>query len=367
MVFMKIDSHAINLSSSRVYEEKNQETEELREWGKRKGPRTLQENLTATDRQPRNLDRVSLSEQARSAVSASAEQNTASVSTPADQTGTADEEQGLDSRLLILKRMIEAFTGHEIKIARIDSQAQGSSDLPENNAKAESSPSDQPREQEWGMSYTHYESHYESEQTRFSAQGIVRTADGKDIAFSMDLAMSREYFSEDRLEIKAGAPLIDPLVINYAGTSAELSDMSFEFDLTMDGRNETMRQLAPGSGFLVFDRNRDGKVNDGSELFGPKTGDGFDELAAYDEDNNNWIDENDSIYKDLSLWRKENGADSLIGLKAANVGAIYLGNADTSFDLKNETNDLMAQVRKTGVYLKENGGAGTIQQIDFSA
>ena len=364
---MKIDSYAMNLSSSRVYEEKNQETEELREWGKRKGPRAMQENLVDTDRQPLSVDRVSLSVQARAAASVSATQNTASVSSPVDQTGTEDEELGMDSRLLTLKRMIEAFTGREIKISKIDNPAHGSSDLPQNNPNTESDPAAQPQEQEWGMSYTHYESHYESEQTRFSAQGIVRTADGKDIAFSMDLAMSREYFSEERLEIKAGAPLIDPLVINYAGTAAELSDMTFEFDLTMDGRNETMRQLAPGSGFLVFDRNKDGKVNDGSELFGPKTGDGFDELAAYDEDNNNWIDENDSIYKDLSLWRKENDADSLTGLKAANVGAIYLGNADTSFDLKNETNDLMAQVQKTGVYLKENGGAGTIQQIDFSA
>jgi hypothetical protein len=31
-------------------------------------------------------------------------------------------------------------------------------------------------------------------------------------------------------------------------------------------------------------------------LFGPQTGNGFAELAEYDEDKNNWIDENDSIY-----------------------------------------------------------------------
>ncbi len=40
---MKIDSSNINLYSSRMYEEKQQETEELREWGARKDPRVTQE------------------------------------------------------------------------------------------------------------------------------------------------------------------------------------------------------------------------------------------------------------------------------------------------------------------------------------
>jgi hypothetical protein len=46
---------------------------------------------------------------------------------------------------------------------------------------------------------------------------------------------------------------------------------------------------------------KDGRVNDGRELFGPITGDGFAELAAYDDDGNNWIDENDGIYDNLSI------------------------------------------------------------------
>jgi hypothetical protein len=367
MVYMKIDSYNINLSSSRVYEEKQQETEELREWGKRKDQRVKQELDPNPGERMRTADRVSLSAEAKAGIRLSMKQSAISVSSQsAEQAALDEDEQGFDSRLMTLKRMIESITGREIKLARIDRSApEASAPTPE---QASSEQTEQtPQEQEWGMSYTHYESHYESEQTSFSAQGLVKTADGKEISFSMDLSMSREYFSEERLEIKAGAALIDPLVINYAGTAAELEDMSFEFDLTMDGKAETIRQLAPGSGFLVFDKNKDGKVNDGSELFGPQTGDGFEELAAYDEDSNNWIDENDSIYTKLSLWNRENDADVLTSLKKANVGAIYLGNADTSFDLKNQSNELMAQVQKTGVYLKETGGVGTVQQIDFSA
>lgn len=224
-----------------------------------------------------------------------------------------------------------------------------------------------PPEQEWGMSYRKYESHYEYEHVSFSAGGIVQTADGREISFSVDLEMSREYFSEETLEITAGAPLIDPLVINYEGRASELSDMTFEFDLNVDGKSDEIHNLSPGHGFLVFDRNEDGIVNDGSELFGPTTGDGFRELSRYDDDGNNWIDENDTIFEKLSVWRRDAAIDYLDSLKDAGVGAIYLGNADTRFDLKSSANDLYGQIQKTGVYLKESGGVGTIQQVDLSA
>jgi hypothetical protein len=39
----------------------------------------------------------------------------------------------------------------------------------------------------------------------------------------------------------------------------------------------------------------------------------------------------------------------------------------TPFDLKNNNNELLGQVVKTGLYLQQNGTAGTIQQIDLTA
>ena len=84
--------------------------------------------------------------------------------------------------------------------------------------------------------------------------------------------------------------------------------------------------------FLLLDRNEDGKINDGSELFGTKSGDGFRDLSEYDEDRNGWIDENDSVFSKLKVWTKDSeGNDKLLNLKQADVGAIYLGNIDTEF------------------------------------
>ncbi len=53
-------------------------------------------------------------------------------------------------------------------------------------------------------------------------------------------------------------------------------------------------------------------------------------------------------------------------LREADVGAIYLGNAEAEFALKNQANHLLAQNRKAGIYLKESGGAGIVQQIDLA-
>lgn len=80
-----------------------------------------------------------------------------------------------------------------------------------------------------------------------------------------------------------------------------------------------------------------------------------------------WIDENDSIYSQLKIWTKdENGKDHLIDLKDADVGAIYLGNADTQFSLKNDKNKLKGEIKKTGIYLKESTGAvGTLNHVDL--
>ena len=125
--------------------------------------------------------------------------------------------------------------------------------------------------------------------------------------------------------------------------------------------------LSKGAGFLAFDKNEDGKINNGTELFGAKTGNGFTELAEYDEDGNGWIDENDEIYSKLSVWIKDDtGNDKLIGLKQANVGAIYLANLSTDFSMKSERdNSHNAQLRRTGMYLTEDGMSNTIQQLDM--
>lgn len=207
----------------------------------------------------------------------------------------------------------------------------------------------------------------ESESTSFATKGIVQTADGRNIDFNMEVSMSRAFMQETNLlEVKEYIKT-DPLIINLDSDIASVSDKKFFFDLNADGKEEKISFAGKGSGFLAIDKNGDGKINDGSELFGTSSGDGFRDLAVYDEDGNGWIDENDSIFTKLKVWTKdENGNDFLIDLKKADVGAIYLRNADTQFSLKDDENNLHAEIKKTGIYLRESTGAvGTLNHLDL--
>ncbi len=221
----------------------------------------------------------------------------------------------------------------------------------------------------WEYTQTQSYTYTESEQTRVQANGIVKTADNREIDFSMDMEMSRSFISETYFsKTQTGYALVDPLVVSTDVDTPMLFGGQFSFDLDLDPDNglEEMSMPAPGFGFLSLDLNKDGKINDGSELFGPTTGDGFKELSAYDLDHNNWIDENDAIFDELTLWEQDhdNGM-TLTRIKDAGIGAIYLASVASPFDLKNQENDLLARVGKTSIALSETGEVLPVQEVDW--
>ncbi len=213
------------------------------------------------------------------------------------------------------------------------------------------------------------ESYYEEyEDTTFSTMGTVKTSDGREINFQVNVGMSRsfqEYFRED-LEVASFA-FCDPLVINLDVDSAQLSDQTFYFDIDADGVEDEVSNLGSGSGYLALDKNGDGEINDGSELFGTASGNGFADLARYDEDGNGWIDENDAVWDKLQIWcRDENGRSVLYRLADKGVGAICLQNVSTDFTMKGGMGQTTGAVRASGIFLYENGNVGTVQHVDLA-
>ncbi len=208
----------------------------------------------------------------------------------------------------------------------------------------------------------------ESETTSFSAVGKATTEDGRVIEFGIDICMSRSFMEYTEVSTPViTSSLVDPLMINVGADVAQISDQKFTFDLNADGIEDKISMAEKGSGFLAYDINGDGKINDGNELFGTKSGDGFADLAKYDSDGNGWIDENDEIYSKLRVWYKdENGKDVLVNLKEADVGAIGLKNLATEFTLDDEKRQIDGKIRSTGVFLKESGGVGTVQHVDLA-
>lgn len=202
---------------------------------------------------------------------------------------------------------------------------------------------------------------------QMSSQGKVTTEDGREIDFLLELNYQSEMQITQTSQFNGNRNLIDPLVINLTGGPAQLSDSYFEFDLNGDGNKETLHQTATGTGFLVFDKNGNGIIDDGSEMFGPETGYGFAELSTYDEDGNGWIDENDSIFAQLSFMDfNQDGEQQLQDLATVGLGAIALQTAEMDFDLYDSQGNFQANVARSSVALMENGSAVSIQEIYYA-
>jgi hypothetical protein len=229
--------------------------------------------------------------------------------------------------MMIIAAMYEQVTGRELQIsdpASLQAVASGQVQTLDIGTPA-TAQSVVVRSNEQAIVYHRQERYQEHERMQFQAQGIIRTEDGREIAFSVNMGMSRKFAQESNISVQMENQKVDPLVINFDGMGASLSQTRFSFDLDSDGTPEQIASLRPGSGYLALDRNGDGIINDGSELFGPSSGRGFEELAQYDEDGNFFIDEGDSIYHQLRIWMtNEDGSSQLVGLGDMDVGAIFL-------------------------------------------
>lgn len=202
----------------------------------------------------------------------------------------------------------------------------------------------------------------ETESCSFSASGNICLADGSTRSFDVGYTMER---SEESTRVSAGN-LRDPLVLDFGAPVGKLGAHSADFDLDADGTAETMRMPTADAAFLFHDLNRNGKADDGRELFGPQSGNGFGELAKLDGDSNGWIDAGDTAYADLMLWSMgDDGASSYRSLADAGIGALSTRYADTPFTIK-ENGEVVGQVRGSSVWLGEESGAGIVRQIDLA-
>lgn len=350
---MKIASSALQFSSRHAYAEQTQVRESLLVWrGQR--PETHTPSLSAAARHRLANDFAS----------------TAPAVPAGEPPAVAESAEAVegDPFIQLIKTMVEMLTGVRIRVFTADDLGPPPDPVPQ-LADPGATPARAPdRPAGFGLEYDYQATRTEIEATEFSAEGVIRTEDGQEVRFRLDLSMFREYREETRTSLRLGdAVRRDPLVLNFAGTAAQLDDQRFRFDLDGDGRSEEIPLLAGGSGYLALDRNANGRIDDGLELLGPATDDGFSELAALDADGNGWIDENDAAFRLLKIWQPDAAGDGqLSSLAEMKVGALALAHLATPFALRGQANADLGMVRSSGLWLGEDGGSGTLQEIDLT-
>jgi len=174
--------------------------------------------------------------------------------------------------------------------------------------------------------------------------------------------------------------LDSPLVLDLDNDGVELSPVSHgvTFDLTGAGPLRTAWVRGADDALLAVDRDGNGNIDSGAELFGEGTplegrmaADGFEALAALDRpeqggNGNGLVDPGDLMFDQLVLWRDadhdgRSEAGELTSLASAGVvGLEVSGSAPTSI-IDRHGNDLSLRAR----YLRADGGSGLLVDAFF--
>ena len=176
--------------------------------------------------------------------------------------------------------------------------------------------------------------------------------------------------------------LYDPLALDLDGDGAISliadKDGSVYFDHDCDGVAFRSSWVSPNDGILVFDRNGDGLINNGSELFGNFTPlsngtansnlatDGFNALSDFDTNSDGIIDINDTEFENLKIWQdlNSNGITDdgeLKTLSELEIASINLNATNSNINLGNGN----TQISQSS-YTKFDGSSNLIADLNFN-
>lgn len=151
----------------------------------------------------------------------------------------------------------------------------------------------------------------------------------------------------------------EPLVFDLDGDGLELTTVEngVMFDITGTGKKVQTAFITGGDAFLALDRNGNGTIDSGKELFGDQHGavNGIEELRKFDDNRDGVIDENDAVFDKLRLFIDRNGdgisqKNELITLKDEGITKI-------SLDAKEENRRIAGNLLAASTYYERNNGS----------
>ncbi|PWU28218.1 hypothetical protein DK254_20430 [Pseudomonas sp. RW407] len=167
-----------------------------------------------------------------------------------------------------------------------------------------------------------------------------------------------------------------PLILDLDGDGVETlgKDAGIHFDHDGNGFAELSGWVGKDDGLLVLDRNGNGEIDDGSELFGNNTDladggkatNGFLALADLDSNGDGWIDASDEAFSQLRVWKDSNSngkvdEGELLTLEDAGVGKL-----STGFSNQNKVDEHGNKILQQGGYVDLNGDTQAMDDVWFT-
>ncbi len=168
----------------------------------------------------------------------------------------------------------------------------------------------------------------------------------------------------------------DPIILDLDGNGLETvglaSNVYFDFDA--DGVLTKTGWAGPNDALLVWDRNGNGSIDTGAELFGDFTvlpngtlaPNGFAALAALDSNGDGILDASDPAFAELKLWRDtsqdgQTGAGELISLADAGIVSLNLAHS-----LKNQRLANGNQLTREGSFTRADGTTAAMGEFKLA-
>lgn len=268
-----------------------------------------------------------------------------------------DEEQALEEKTFnayqtvgMVKRILEQLSNRQIELFQLNPTA----------AKPQAVPTEPAEGSDELIRITEWEFGYQAVSASFT--GSAQLADGQQVSWDFSFQMEYSWASISSQTLLA-SELQDPIVISLNGMPAQLKGDTYSFDLFNTGVPVQLPNLAAQQFYLGLDRTGNGRIESGAELFGPRSGEGFAELATYDLDGNGFIDAQDAIWQDLYLWRPDG---MQLSMADAELGAISVQSVPTRMPLFFEGSDQLAgMLQRSSVFIDTRQQVGLVQQIDL--
>jgi hypothetical protein len=176
-----------------------------------------------------------------------------------------------------------------------------------------------------------------------SSQAYALTTDQVE-ALSSTQMLSLSDAAHGALDI-SGTPII--LDLNGDGVKTLSINSGVKFDLFAEGGAINTGWVSSGDGLLVLDRNHDGQINDGSELFGSATKlangqtapDGYAALRELDSNSDGVIDSKDMAYNDLKVWVDSNSDGVTEGGELKSLASLNIASINTNAQVGSATDN----------------------------